>query len=477
MPLFCFSRQPLRTSAAGIAFWAVFLLLAGDLTPRLCPAADPPKVLTLEQAIDMALERNRSIQSAQNAIDSAGLSLDSARSEFDVKARPFAGAGLTDGDEDVSTGVALSKTLTQGMRVSVSPHLFRRDGDYGSAVTLGMDIPLFRYFGELVNTQYIRSSEYALRSTERSLTATRENMVLETIAAFYHILEQKKNVEMNRFLVARFRKHAAVAQLKTDIGLAQPLDVYRSQIQEKDAEVSLTDSLESLQNAQDRLKSLLAIPQSTAIDIRDASVEAPALEMKIPEVEAIAFAHSIQIKGVLDDLNERRRAVRVAEHYLLPDLTLSADYTRSGRDEDLGGDVFRSENDSWRLFLTSSTDFARTTEKNAFRQSLIALQSTELALADAKDQLSREIRSQMDTLEKTRERIGLMEAQIHNAMGKLELAEIKFNNGMASNFDMIEAETEHHRAKLQLLSARIDYIIGVYRLRKIIGTLIDQTRT
>jgi outer membrane protein len=195
--------------------------------------------------------------------------------------------------------------------------------------------------------------------------------------------------------------------------------------------------------------------------------------MDIHEIETIAFEHSITIKSALDQLNEHRRAAQVAEHYLLPDLTLSAGYTRSGLDDHLEGDMFRTTEDNWRLFLTSSTDFARSSEKNAYMQSLITLKSAELELADTKDQLSKDVRSQMDTLEKTKERIRLMEAQIHTAMGKLELAEVKFNNGMADNFDMIEAETEHHRAKLQLLSAQIDYIVGTYRLRKTIGTLIE----
>jgi outer membrane protein TolC len=339
-----------------------------------------------------------------------------------------------------------------------------------------MDVPLFKYFGELVNTQYIQSSEYSLRASERSLTSTKEAIVLETVASYYNILEQKKNVEMNRFLVERFKNHAIIAQIKTDIGLAQPLDVYRSKIQEKDAEVSLTNSLEALQNAGDQLKSILAIPQDTAIDIdvKDAPVDIQATDMDIHEIETIAFEHSLTIKSALDQLNERQRAARIAEHYLLPDLTLSADYTRSGLDDNLSRDMFQRYDDNWRLFLTSSTDFARSSEKNSYRQSLISLKSAELDLADAKDQLSKEIRSQIDTLEKTKQRIRLVEEQIHTAMGKLELAEVKFNNGMADNFDMIEAETENHQAKLQLLSAQIDYIVGTYRLRKIIGTLIEQ---
>ena len=473
MPLLYFFREPLTLKKKAFPPFFVLTLLFIGVFPGPVRADEPPVVLSLEQAIEMALEGNRSIQTAQNNLDTATFSLTTAHSDFDVKARPFAGAGITDGNEEISSGVSVYKTLPQGMRVSVSPHVSRRDGDYGSALTLGMDVPLFRYFGELVNTQYIRSSEFSLRSSERSLTATKETIVLETIASFYNILEQKKNVEMNRFLVERFKNHATIAQIKTDIGLAQPLDVYRSQIREKDAEVSLTDSLENLENARDHLKSILSIPQKTAIDVKDTPVDVPAPDMDARQIEAIAFEHSISIKSALDQLNERRRAAKIAEHYLLPDLTLSADYTRSGLDDDVSHDMFQRNDDTWRLFLTSSTDFARSSEKNAYQQSLIALKSTELNLADAKDQLSKEVRSQMDTLEKTKERIRLMEAQIHNALGKLELAEVKFNNGMADNFDMIEAETEHHRAKLQLLSAQIDYIVGTYRLRKTIGTLIE----
>jgi len=456
-------------------FFVLILFSAGSLFHPAF-AEQTPVVISLPKAIEMALDRNRNIQAAKNNLVSANLSLNTAHSDFDVKARPFAGAGVTDGEENISTGVSLSKTLTQGMRVSVSPHVTRQDSAYGSGLTVGMDVPLFKYFGELVNTQYIRSSEYSLRASERSLTSTKEAIVLDTVASYYHILEQKKNVEMNRFLVERFKNHAVIAQIKTDIGLAQPLDVYRSQIQEKDAEVSLTNSLENLQNAEDQLKSILAIPQHTAIDVEGAPVDIQAPDMDIHHIETIAFEHSLTIKSALDQLNERQRASRIAEHYLLPDLTLSADYTRSGLDDDLSRDIFQRYDDNWRLFLTSSTDFARTSEKNSYRQSLIALQSAELDLADAKDQLSKEIRSQMDALEKTKQRIQLVEEQIHTAMGKLELAEVKFNNGMADNFDMIEAETENHQAKLQLLSAQIDYIVGTYRLRKIIGTLIEQSQ-
>jgi outer membrane protein TolC len=44
---------------------------------------------------------------------------------------------------------------------------------------------------------------------------------------------------------------------------------------------------------------------------------------------------------------------------------------------------------------------------------------------------------------------------------------------MANNFDVIEAESELQEARLNLLAAQIESIVGMYRLRAAIGTLID----
>jgi len=41
-----------------------------------------------------------------------------------------------------------------------------------------------------------------------------------------------------------------------------------------------------------------------------------------------------------------------------------------------------------------------------------------------------------------------------------------------SNFDFIESETELLHAKVNLLSSKISYIVGQYRLRATLGTLI-----
>ena len=69
--------------------------------------------------------------------------------------------------------------------------------------------------------------------------------------------------------------------------------------------------------------------------------------------------------------------------------------------------------------------------------------------------------------------ITIRQEQIKTAEGKLALAKVKFSHTMADNFDVIESETELGDARVNLLSARTEYIVGTYKMRSVLGTLIQ----
>jgi outer membrane protein TolC len=96
-----------------------------------------------------------------------------------------------------------------------------------------------------------------------------------------------------------------------------------------------------------------------------------------------------------------------------------------------------------------------------------------LDLESKEDEIKREVRRQLDALKKDEERISIRKGQIHQAEGKRALSKIKFRYNMANNFDIIEAETELQQARVNLLSVKTDYIVGTYRMRAVLGTLIE----
>jgi outer membrane protein TolC len=86
------------------------------------------------------------------------------------------------------------------------------------------------------------------------------------------------------------------------------------------------------------------------------------------------------------------------------------------------------------------------------------------ALVQTQERARDEIRSLGRQLERLRKQEEIQREQIEQAASKLAIAEAKFRNGLASNFDFMEAETELRNAQVALLSAQRDLVPAAHRL-------------
>jgi outer membrane protein len=479
--------QPWTHSRLRCLFLFLLILYAwvgpGPLRAQEAPS-DAPLVaedksgapLTLDDVIDLALRDNRTLISSSYGVESRRLSVDAAQSEFEWKLFPTATASASDETRSLGGGVTVEKKFAPGPIASVSPEIVRNydvdsEETYGSALGVSLTMPLLRGFGTTVNLDGVRTAEYSLRTARRSHYLVKVNTVLEAVAAVYNIVQQRELVRMFADQTQRFYGHVVMARAREKIGLATPIDVYRAQIRLKDVQDSLNRSQEALRNAGDRLKIVLATPLEQALD-----VEAPLAfqPVDINGVEAVetALRHRVELQQADDDMKEAQRASRLSKNGLLPQLDVVANYTRLGNDDAFAGATTLSE-EFWSINLVSTTDWSRTAEKAAYRQSLLSVKQVELNRASRVDSIKREVRQFYDALLKSQERMQIRKDQIDQAAGKLALAKIKFSHGMADNFDLIEAETELQQARSNLLAARVEYIVGVYRLRAALGTLIE----
>ncbi len=174
----------------------------------------------------------------------------------------------------------------------------------------------------------------------------------------------------------------------------------------------------------------------------------------------------------MDSMDEAIRKSRIVKHSLWPDFNLIMDYERAGTSEDFSQSMDFEEN-TWSVSLTGGTSWPRTAEKAAFSQSLISIKTERLRLELTRDEIQREVRGQLEVLKEAENSIKIRQEQIKTAEGKLALAKIKFRHAMADNFDVIESETELESAKVNLISARTEYIVGTYKMRSVLGTLIQ----
>jgi outer membrane protein len=399
-------------------------------------------------------------------------------SDFEFKFFPGTDAGITGSANETNTAVGIRGAIEKRFKIGVTgaliPGIERSDDDYSAQVGLSLDIPLLRGLGKKINLDVVEAARFSIKTAQRSLFNLKVNTVLDTVVAAYNIIKQENFVSLILSQVKRLQQYARLSKIKTQVDLQTHLDVYRAEIRLKDVENELAFVQKSYKSAKDRLKIICAIPVEQIIEINAPLAYEP---VRISANEAIKVARNnrIELKQAQDQIAEVQRQVDIARHNTLPQIDLALDYNRFGSDADFTRS-YRFDEDRWSVRLLSSTDWRRTSEKVALKKRLLEVKNSRVNLESVKEEIKTEVRDRLNVLQENEEKIRLRKEQIIQAQGKLALADIKFRHGLTDNFDLIESETELQRARVNLITAETDYIVGTYRLRAALGTLLEHRK-
>lgn len=456
------------------------LLLGGFPVDRSAAAETPPMiagkeaspvqgVLSLEEAIGYALAHNRTLSRAELGLTASELSLQSQKDQFRLEIVPAAEIGYSSDAENAwEVGVDLNKKLTGGMNLSLQPRIGEEDGDSIASADVALNLPLLRGAGEAYAMDGVYSSLYAYEEAQRSYYSQQISTVLQTVQAVYDSIESGLQVELLEKELTTLNEHLALAKIKEKAGVVGAIDLYRAEIRIKTVQEQLNSVRESRDNTLGEVKSILAIPQSGAVTIT-ASLDFKPLKIDLNEAIAIALNNRIEIEQTKRLIAETERQVALAKNDLLPQLDLQLGYNRRGEDS-----TFDFSDESYTARLNSDSDLFRRNEKSAYAQKKIQMRQLILDQEGQREDISQEIRVELNALEKQEQRIALREEQLIQTTGKMRLAESKFRNGMADNFDLIEAQAEMQEAQTNRLVERIGYIVRTYRLRSALGTLLER---
>jgi outer membrane protein len=434
-------------------------------------------VLTLETAIDRALVANRGLISVGEQVDSSRLSLVAAESQFELKFKPRANAGFGDHstngvEEKYGAGLTIDKRFESGTTLAVTPRVDRVEGGFQQGADVSLTQPLLLGTSSEYVLSSVDSAEFSLRASKRSLFLTRVNTVVSTVMLVYRVVQQRELVMLNKLSVERLTGLVAATKAKEKIGIATPIDVLRGEWQLRFAMDTLLTAKESFGDYLDDLRFQLALPQDQPIE-----VQAPLVydEFVMDEHEAISIAlhNRVELDQAQDMVLESERQSRIAKHRTLPQLDLVFGYSQVGVNENLVND-FGIDDHVWNVNLVTTSDLARTAEYAAYEQSLLGVGAAERSYEMQRDDIARQAKRELRNLRRSEKRIAIQKEQIKNSEAAMRLAKIKFNHGLGNNFDLVEAEKDLRQAEVDLVSAVVEYIVGNYKMRQSLGTLIEK---
>jgi len=430
--------------------------------------------MTLAEAIRIALERNFGLLGAADAVLASRHRENASRALFYPRITPrYQRSAGTD-----VLGLDLSQrlpwtgaTLTAGGTLTATPeneNPFPRAADVRLVVTQ----PLLRGFGPNATFFDLQNSRRGRISQERNLALSRQRLAVQVTAAFYGVIAQRQLVAVSRQSLERSGSLKRASEARLEIGMASKLDVFRTVIQASQTEDALVRSEAALEGALEQFRFLLALPPGHPVE-----PEAVRLGDRLPgEDEPIeilvqrAFENRLELQETRDQLDDARRAAALARQNLLPQLDLGLGVSRIGFGPTYS-DAYRLADTRFSLFVTSSYPLERASDRAARAVADLEVDARQRLVRQRELEVESEVRGAVRELERIRKSVELQGQAVEIAAQQRRLATLRYQRGLASNFDVVDAESSLVLARSTLVSLLTAREVARLDLKRVVGSL------
>ncbi|MBI4914327.1 MAG: efflux RND transporter permease subunit [Acidobacteria bacterium] len=426
----------------------------GTQDPGPVTAAQGPLVLTLDDALAMAAERNRDIQKAQEyqnwlraryveerAAAFPHLSLDaSVQRVHDESQRKF----FKDIPPEFGSIFAFTQDL-QTAQVGLSQALFTW-GQVGAA---------------------IRGAKYALATGDDQLRRFRQEVQRDVTTAFYDVLLAKEFVAIARQNLEQKQRHLDEAERRQTLGTATDYDVLSARVAVDNARPDVIRTENAVVNARERLRYLLA-EDAREVDVTGTLTAALGGQPIYQDVLARALENRPELSEIDNQKKVAAEVVKIRGAGDRPRLDLRAAYGW----RDITTDYLGSDGNTWNagVYLSFPVfDGLKTRAQVAAAKS--DLRTVEIGEAKLKDGISVEARVAVDAVREAREIVGALAGTVAQAEKLLYMAEKGFEYGVKTKLDVDDANLAALQAQGALARAQRDYLVALVNLEWVQGTL------
>lgn len=441
--------------------------------PLLTLAEDAPVVLSLDEAISLALKHNSALQAARDRVSSANISLEGAQSEFAIKIQP-AISGLFQKNQDLTQGygIQLSKKFHIGGELSLQAQTQIDKSltkQYQTELTLAYTQPLLKGRGTLPTTAELAAAERSTRSQSRNLLLAQQQLMINVATAYYGILRDQMMVDVNMQTLARAKTLLQAAEAKLKVGMASKMDVFRSELQALTAENGVVDAQAALQNTKRQFNLLLGADLNAAFAL-SATLDYQPVTVEQAQLVQQALENRLELQEAYENLNDAERQVQIARQNLYPPLDLSIQYTRNG-----AGNAFKESLDltdsRWGVGFNSTFNLDTARDRGTYQQAQLAYDAALRAIQATEQDVTLDVLQTVTALNQAQARVELQEQSVRQAEKQWELADLRYKKGLSDNLDVIDAEGALLGAKTNYYTAIAQQLIAKLKLKQVTGTL------
>jgi outer membrane protein TolC len=451
---------------------------AEAFVPQLAAGPSPgAPVIGLAAAVRLALEQSFVLLDSRDAVSATRWREKAALAEFFPSLTPV----YQRGEGRSVFGADLSQRLpwTGGSLTATGRYLSEPDVDAPFPRTTDLRLvltqPLLRGVGPNATFFELTNARRAVQGQERRFELARQRTAVEVAAAFYGVIAQRQLLEVARQSLERTEGLKKSSQARLEVGLASKLDVFRAELQAAQARDAMVRSQASLATALERFRALLALAPSDPLEPEAAALPAPD-EAFEPAQVLVRRALDVRLELVeaRDLVGDARRSASLAKQNLLPQLDLSVGVTQLGYGASFGN-AWRAGDTRVNVFLSASYPLNQASQRATSAVAGLELGSRERAVVQQELDVEQQVRQALRDLEQIRQSVALQRQAVEVADQQRRLAVLRYQRGLGSNFDVVDAESSLVTARSALVQLLASYAIARLDLKRTTGTLAVET--
>ena len=310
-----------------------------------------------------------------------------------------------------------------------------------------------------------------LRASELAMERVREQLQLDATGDYYDLQEADEQVRINTKAVENSLQSLKDTQLQERVGLGTRFDVLRSEVQLANNQQQLTNSQANQIIRRRQIAQRLSLPEYVTViagdDVKKESIWKPSLEQTI----VLAYKGRVELEEQLvqRDISESER--KQALSALGPRIQLRASYNLQKIFEQpvagLAGGYSLSAVAQWRLFDGGAA-------RAQADQRVVDGKIAEVRFTQTRNTVRFQVEQAYANQISNDKNIDTTSTALFQASEALRLAKLRFQAGVGTQTDVINAETDLTRAEGNRVTAILGYNRAIAQLRRFISNVAPE---
>jgi len=408
--------------------------------------AEPPRTITLDQAIEIALQNNLDLKQVSNQVTLSQISLKQKKSNF---------------LPNISLSARLSQLYAKSLDIEIDEYI--NENSQSSNLSASFNLNLFNG-GHDVSA--LQQSRFELKASQQNFTRYQQSIIFETIQRYIQavlagelIEADQKNLEAQRVQLERIE-----AFFKA--GRRPVADLYQQKAEIARYEYLLLNTERNYQINKLLLSQILGSDPGTDYKVSNPGIEHLINKVRNFNLETIVKEAREQRPDILAQQNQIQAAakeIRAARAGYWPKLNFFADAGTSYNNsiEGIGfSDQFLNNHPNASIGLSLSIPvFDKNTTKNSVAMAKVNLNNQQLEMQKLYHQVSVEVQQAIQDYATAKKQITVAETQEKYSRAARESVEERYNVNAATMVELIQARSQNYQSIYDLVEAKFNLLI------------------